>query len=321
MVPFSRLYLAGIELAERPSPPPEKGLVADRLWALAVEDLCRRGETTMATRRDFLTAVPAVGTAFAIAGDLVLEGGAARAQEAAPLAGHFHPKGKAPSQHTIAILEAAKAALPFGDTSDFDEQKRGLIAEMTEMVIPADAGHAAWDMARFQFLDQEEEFELDPPLAAPPVAAEQQLRPLRGDPRHLPGPRLRSLRHHLRPRQDRLDRLRPAGEPRAGACRLGAVPEACRRRAAGLGGDLFSHPRRPLGRGAGDRRRGRRALGQGRADRAGRLHGLHHLGERLRRQRDEPAAVLPVRPAAAGCPARLRRPGPRPGRVRRRRSG
>ena len=60
----------------------------------------------MTTRREFLTAVPAVGTAFAIAGDLVLEGGAARAQEAAPLAGHFHPKGKAPSPHTIEVLEA-----------------------------------------------------------------------------------------------------------------------------------------------------------------------------------------------------------------------
>ena len=41
------------------------------------------------------------------------------------------------------------------------------------------------------------------------------------------------------------------------------------------------------------------------AHRARRLHGLHGLRERLRRQRDEPAAVLPVRPAAAGRPARL----------------
>ncbi len=100
-----------------------------------------------------------MGTAFAIAGDLVLEGGAARAQGAAPLAGHFHPKGKAPSPHTIEALKTANATLPFGDTADFDEQKRGLVAEMTEMVIPADGGHAAWDMQRFRFLDQEEEFD------------------------------------------------------------------------------------------------------------------------------------------------------------------
>ena len=63
----------------------------------------------MATRREFLTAVPAVGTAFAIAGDLVLEGGGSvHAQEPAPLPGHFHPKGKAPSPHTIEILKAAQ---------------------------------------------------------------------------------------------------------------------------------------------------------------------------------------------------------------------
>jgi alkyl sulfatase BDS1-like metallo-beta-lactamase superfamily hydrolase len=30
---------------------------------------------------------------------------------------------------------------------------------MTEKTIPADAGHTAWDMARFQFLDQQDEFD------------------------------------------------------------------------------------------------------------------------------------------------------------------
>jgi alkyl sulfatase BDS1-like metallo-beta-lactamase superfamily hydrolase len=114
----------------------------------------------MTTRREFLGTVPVVGTALAVAGGRLLEGSAARAQPAAtPLAGHFHPKGKAPSQHTIAALNAARTALPFADTRDFDEQQRGLVAEMTEMVIPAEAGHAAWDMARFQFLDQEAEFD------------------------------------------------------------------------------------------------------------------------------------------------------------------
>ncbi len=114
----------------------------------------------MPTRRDFMTALPATGAAFAVAGTSLLEGSAARAQTpAAPLAGHFHPKGKAPSQRTIEILKAARDGLPFGDTRDFDEQAKGLIAPMTEMVIPADAGHAAWDMARFQFLDSQDEFD------------------------------------------------------------------------------------------------------------------------------------------------------------------
>lgn len=114
----------------------------------------------MPTRRGVITTLPITGAAFAVAGASLLEGGQAVAQSSpAPLAGHFHPQGKAPSPHTIEVLNAARTALPFGDTRDFDEQKRGLIAPMTEMVIRADAGHDAWDMASFQFLDQEAEFD------------------------------------------------------------------------------------------------------------------------------------------------------------------
>ncbi len=114
----------------------------------------------MPSRRDFMTAIPAVGAAFAVAGNSLLEGGAALAQTpAAPLAGHFHPMGKAPSSYTIEVLKAARAGLPFEDTRDFDEQSKGLIARMPDMVIKADAGHDAWDMASFQFLDEQEEFD------------------------------------------------------------------------------------------------------------------------------------------------------------------
>ena len=114
----------------------------------------------MPTRRDFIATLPITGAAFAVAGTSLLEGGPAAAQAPRPpLAGHFHPKGKAPSPRTVEILKAARASLPFGDTRDFDEQKRGLIAPMTEMIIPADAGHVAWDMASFQFLDSQDEFD------------------------------------------------------------------------------------------------------------------------------------------------------------------
>jgi alkyl sulfatase BDS1-like metallo-beta-lactamase superfamily hydrolase len=114
----------------------------------------------MTTRREFLGTASIAGAGLAVAGNVLLEGGAARAQQApAPLAGHFHPKGKAPSSHTIAVLQAARQGLPFDDTRDFDEQAKGLIAPMAEMVIPADAGHAAWDMERFRFLDQQDEFD------------------------------------------------------------------------------------------------------------------------------------------------------------------
>jgi alkyl sulfatase BDS1-like metallo-beta-lactamase superfamily hydrolase len=111
----------------------------------------------MTTRREFLGAVPLAGAAFAVSGDL-LGHGAASAQPA-PLAGHFHPAGKAPSAHTLEVLKQARSRLPFDDTRDFDEQRRGLIAPMTEMTIPADAGHTAWDMERFRFLDQADEFD------------------------------------------------------------------------------------------------------------------------------------------------------------------
>ena len=114
----------------------------------------------MTTRREFVQALPAVGTAFAVAGRLVLEDSPAQAQgAAAPLAGHFHPKGKAPSRFTLDVLKSARAGLPFADTRDFEEQKKGLIAAMQEPKIVADAGHVAWDMERFQFLDKQDDFD------------------------------------------------------------------------------------------------------------------------------------------------------------------
>ena len=114
----------------------------------------------MATRREFMQSLPAVGTAFAVGGRLALEDSAVQAQEAAaPLAGHFHPKGKAPSKFTLDELRKARTSLPFGDTRDFEEQQKGLIAPMRDLKIMADAGHVAWDMERFQFLDKQDDFD------------------------------------------------------------------------------------------------------------------------------------------------------------------
>ncbi len=114
----------------------------------------------MTTRRQLMGQLPAAGAAFAVVGSLVLEESPARAQEAAaPLAGHFHPKGKAPSKFTLDVLRQAKASLPFADVRDFEEQKRGFIAPMQDLKIMADAGHVAWNMERFQFLDQQDEFD------------------------------------------------------------------------------------------------------------------------------------------------------------------
>jgi alkyl sulfatase BDS1-like metallo-beta-lactamase superfamily hydrolase len=73
--------------------------------------------------------------------------------------GHFDPKGKPPSEHTKAILEAAKADLPLSDTRDFEEYAKGFIAAPDSKIIEADAGHVAWDMERFNFLLEQDEFD------------------------------------------------------------------------------------------------------------------------------------------------------------------
>jgi alkyl sulfatase BDS1-like metallo-beta-lactamase superfamily hydrolase len=71
---------------------------------------------------------------------------------------HYHPKGKAPTEHTIKILEAAKADLPFSDTLDFEEANKGFIAGPLSPKIMADAGHVAWDHEAYNFIDEKDEY-------------------------------------------------------------------------------------------------------------------------------------------------------------------
>ena len=58
----------------------------------------------MTTRREFIGSL----SAFAVASNMLGEG-TTTAQAAAPVTGHFHPKGKAPSKFTIEVLKKAKA--------------------------------------------------------------------------------------------------------------------------------------------------------------------------------------------------------------------
>lgn len=115
----------------------------------------------MSTRRDLIRTLPATGAAFAITGSFVAPDAPASAQPApdAPLPGHFHPLGKAPSRHTRAVLDEARRTLPFDDIRDFEENRRGLVAPMPQTRIAADAGHVAWDMERFAFLDRQAAFD------------------------------------------------------------------------------------------------------------------------------------------------------------------
>lgn len=116
-------------------------------------------EKLMSTRRDFLSTVSAAGAAFAVGGHNLLEASPARAQSGTPLAGHFDPRGKAPSSHTVDALKKSSDGLPFTDTRDFAEMNKGFIAPMPDLKIKADAGHDAVDMERFQFLNEDRAFD------------------------------------------------------------------------------------------------------------------------------------------------------------------
>ena len=72
---------------------------------------------------------------------------------------HFDPLGKPPSKFTIELRNGIKAQLPFSDKRDFDEAKRGFIAEPPYKKIMADAGHVAWDMGSYQWLLTGKDFE------------------------------------------------------------------------------------------------------------------------------------------------------------------
>ena len=83
---------------------------------------------------------------------LPADGGASAAK-------HFDPLGKPPSKFTLELRNGQKAQLPFADKRDFDEAKRGFIAEPPYTKIMADAGHVAWDMASYGWLLTGKDFE------------------------------------------------------------------------------------------------------------------------------------------------------------------
>ena len=85
-------------------------------------------------------------------------GGAAGEIQKVDPSQHFHPKGKPPSEHTLKVLQKARDTMPFSDTRDFDEARKGFIAPLNSMIIEADAGHIAWDVERYEFLRAEEDW-------------------------------------------------------------------------------------------------------------------------------------------------------------------
>jgi len=77
----------------------------------------------------------------------------------ASVAKHFDPLGNPPSKFTLELRNGVTAELPFADKRDFDEAKRGFIAEPPYTKIIADAGHVAWDMGSYGWLLTGKDFE------------------------------------------------------------------------------------------------------------------------------------------------------------------
>ncbi len=117
----------------------------------------------MSTRRTFSGWMTATGAVMALCAPLFLAAGAVRAQGAgvehpAADAKHFDAKGQPPSTYTLEVRKGLIATLPFADKRDFDEAKKGFIAEPPYKQIMADAGNVAWDMGGYQWLLQDKDF-------------------------------------------------------------------------------------------------------------------------------------------------------------------
>ena len=114
----------------------------------------------MTTTRTLPAWIAAVGAAVALMESaLAFDAGAAHAQAAAATPKHFDPKGNLPSTYTIELRKGVSATLPFEDKRDFDEARKGFIAEPSFMKIMADAGNVAWDMGSYQWLLQGNDFQ------------------------------------------------------------------------------------------------------------------------------------------------------------------
>jgi alkyl sulfatase BDS1-like metallo-beta-lactamase superfamily hydrolase len=86
-------------------------------------------------------------------------GGAVQVDPGATNGKHFDPKGKLPSKYTIEAQQHQRGILPFSDTRDIDEAKKGFIAAPDYRQIKAEAGLVAWDMASYEWLLQGKDFD------------------------------------------------------------------------------------------------------------------------------------------------------------------
>jgi len=86
-------------------------------------------------------------------------GGSVNADPGAAKGVHFDPKGKIPSAQTLEVIERYRNSMPFEDTRDFEEAKRGFIAAPDYKQIMAEAGNVAWDMGSYEWLLDGKDFD------------------------------------------------------------------------------------------------------------------------------------------------------------------
>ncbi len=72
---------------------------------------------------------------------------------------HFNDKGKPPSATTVAMQEQQRQSLPFADRRDFEESQRGFIAAPDSTQILGAAGNVVWNLGRYDFLLQGQDFD------------------------------------------------------------------------------------------------------------------------------------------------------------------
>jgi alkyl sulfatase BDS1-like metallo-beta-lactamase superfamily hydrolase len=118
----------------------------------------------MKAQQPFAGLIAVACTAVAMLAPLAVNADAAQAQGAGvgnPPAElkHFDSNGKPPSTFTLELRKGVTATLPFSDKRDFDEAKKGFIAEPPYRKIMADAGQVAWDMGSYQWLLQDKDFQ------------------------------------------------------------------------------------------------------------------------------------------------------------------
>ena len=84
---------------------------------------------------------------------LVVSAGSTFAQD------HFNAKGSPPSSFTSQLQNELRSSLPFDDQRDFEESRRGFIAEPDSRQILAANGSVVWDMTRYDFLLEDTDFD------------------------------------------------------------------------------------------------------------------------------------------------------------------